>query len=151
MYVTSAVPVFPFSRLVETIQKPLKINYIENPSCVGEEIKNKRLLLGLTQEETAERIGVARNAIIDWENTNTKPTIEFYPGIIEFLEYMPFYIDTSTVGGKVRDYRFRNGLSLEQLAQKIPIGSATIFRLENGKGLPNKKTRKALRKIMDDV
>ncbi len=151
MFVISAVPVFPFSIWEKTIEKPIRINYIENPTCLGDKIKNKRLSLNLTQEETATKIGVARNCIIDWENKNTDPAIEFYPAIIHFLGYTPFEFDTSCIGGKIKKYRFLNGLSLDNLAARLNLGSATIFRLENGKGIPNKKTNNALRAIIKNI
>ncbi len=129
------------------IPKPKKINYISNPKNLGDKIKNKRLELELTQQAAANNIGVARSGLCDWENGITEPTIEFCPAIIAFLGYIPFQFET-TIPGRLKEYRYLNGLSQEALSKKIGIGSATIHRIELDKGKMSKKTIKALKKII---
>jgi DNA-binding XRE family transcriptional regulator len=134
--------------MVLSIPKPKKINYINNPKNLGDKIKNKRLELELTQEKAAAIIGVTRQGLCDWENIVTEPAIEFYPRIITFLSYVPFNFETETVSGRLKKYRYINGLSQEALSTRIGIGSATIHRIEQRKGKINKKTNEALKKII---
>lgn len=130
---------------------PSKIKYIENPDYVGGKIKNKRMEQGLTQEQTARHLGVERNCIIDWENKHTDPPVEYYPAIIRFLGYFPFPVNVNTTEGKVKYYRFINGLSQENMAKIYGIASATICRLENGVGRLSNKNKLILRTVLESV
>ncbi|HEV7781417.1 MAG TPA: helix-turn-helix transcriptional regulator [Chitinophagaceae bacterium] len=132
-----------------TIPKLKKIKYIENPVTLGDKIKNRRLALQLTQEQAGRQIGVTRETLWDWENHIAEPTIEFYPAIIEFLGFTPFVFDLSTLGGKVKQYRYLHGLSQDGLSASLGIGGATIMRVEHGIGQVSKATRKALSGIME--
>lgn len=42
---------------------------------IGNKIKNARTTVGLTQEQTAESLGVSRQTISNWENGKTYPDI----------------------------------------------------------------------------
>lgn len=103
--------------------------------------------LELTQEAVAKQIGVTRLGLCDWENAITDPTIEFYPAIIAFLGYVPFEFEAN-ISGRLKQYRYLNGLSQEALSKKIGIGSATIHRIEQNKGKMNKKSASALKSII---
>lgn len=103
--------------------------------------------MGLTQEQAGRLIRVQRETLCDWENCITEPTIEFYPVIIKFLGYLPFTFDESTAGGRVKQYRYMNGLSQATLGKKIGVGNATILRIEQGIGKPNNTTIEALKKL----
>lgn len=126
----------------------MKINYITNPVTLGEKIRNRRLALGLTQQEASKKLGIERGGLVDWENNNTSPAIEFYPAIVRFLTFFPFEIDTSNIGGRVRHYRFSNGLSQDNFGKMTGIGPATIFRIEQGIGTLSKKTKRRLNKVL---
>lgn len=93
-------------------------------------------------------IGVERGGLVDWENNNTSPAIEFYPAIIQFLKYFPFEIDTASIAGRLKQYRFLNGLSQENFGRMAGIGPATIFRIEQEIGTLSKTTKKRLYKIL---
>ncbi len=45
-------------------------------TSIGENIKNTRKKLGITQEELAEKLSVTRQAVSNWENGKTEPDIE---------------------------------------------------------------------------
>lgn len=138
---------FTFSHKAVLIAKPKKINYIADPRSLGDKIKNKRLELELTQEAAARQIGVTRLGLCDWENAITDPSIEFYPAIISFLGYIPFKFEAN-IFGRLKEYRYLNGLSQDALSKKIGIGSATIHRIELSKGKMSKKTITELKKII---
>jgi DNA-binding XRE family transcriptional regulator len=86
--------------------------------------------------------------IVDWENNRTDPAIEFYPAIVDFLGYFPFSIDDTTFAGKVKKYRFQNGLSLEAFGKVMNAAGATIYRIENKIGTAKPQLLKRLECIL---
>lgn len=126
----------------------MKINFIKNPTTLGEKIRNRRLSLRLTQLEASKLLCVERCGLVDWENNNTSPAIEFYPSIIKFLSYIPFEFDTTTLGGRVKEYRYLHGLSQERFGKFTGIGPATIFRIEQGMGKLNNATKRVLENVL---
>lgn len=53
---------------------------------IGENIKNARKKLGITQEELAEKINVTRQAVSNWENGKTEPDIETLTNIAQIFD-----------------------------------------------------------------
>ena len=45
--------------------------------------------LGITQKETARRIGADQWTVINWEKGRTEPAVRFVPGIAAFLGFDP--------------------------------------------------------------
>ncbi len=130
---------------------PLKRRMIEHPVTVGEKILNRRLELGLLQVGVAKAIGVCTDTITNWENNRGEPQIQCYPKVIEFLGYFPFVIDTSTLRGKTKEYRFINGLSQEELAKNLGVDKSTVFHYENGKHRPSLKMTKNLELLLLEI
>ena len=106
------------------------IKYVENPTTLGTKILNRRLELGLFQKDIAELFGVSEDTITNWENERSIPQVQYYPKLIEYLGYFPFEVDTKTLGGKIKKYRFENGLTQEILAQKLGVNESTVFHYE---------------------
>ena len=52
---------------------------------IGSRLKNARMNAGLTQENIAEKIGVSRQTISNWENNKS------YPDIISVIHLSDFY------------------------------------------------------------
>jgi DNA-binding XRE family transcriptional regulator len=46
-------------------------------------------MLKLLQRDVAEKLGVDKCSIYNWENNRSKPALEFMPTIITFLGYNP--------------------------------------------------------------
>lgn len=111
---------------------------------IGEKLKNKRLQSGLLQKDLANIIGVCEDSITFWETNKSQPSINYYPSIIKFLAYIPFEVDDSTLGGKIKLYRFLNGLTQAQLAVKLNINESTVFHYEKNKHKPSPKIYKGL-------
>lgn len=124
----------PFYSLDEKIAKPFGHQYIVNPSSLGELIRNKRIECVLFQKEIANQFGVSEDCITYWENNRSVPQIQFYPKIIKFLGYIPFEIDTRDLAGKIKMYRYLNGLSHKKFGQILGVNGSTIGDWENGKG-----------------
>jgi len=56
---------------------------------LGEQIKKRRLELGLSQKEVGERLGVTSFTVLNWEKGKTAPLAKTMPGIIQFFKYDP--------------------------------------------------------------
>jgi DNA-binding XRE family transcriptional regulator len=116
----------PFYNLDEKIAKPHGNQYVENPSTLGELIRNKRIELGLFQKDLAQQFEVSEDCVTYWENNRSIPQIKFYPKIIKFLGYIPFEIDTQDFAGKIKMYRYLNGLSYKKMGNIIGVDGSTI-------------------------
>ncbi len=55
-------------------------------TAVGENIKNIRKKLGITQEELSEKLSVTRQAVSNWENGKTEPDIETLTKIAQIFD-----------------------------------------------------------------
>jgi len=59
------------------------------PQTLGEQIKKRRLELGLSQKEASKVLGVTSFTVLNWEKGKTEPLPQFMPKIILFLGYDP--------------------------------------------------------------
>lgn len=125
--------------------KPLGEKYLDKPATLGEKIRNRRMEKGMLQKDVAHIIGVTEESIYNWENNRSEPAICYYPNIVKFLGYFPFEIDTNTLAGKIKMYRYIKGVSQETLAKELQLNESTIYYYENGK---HKPLRKVLRKLI---
>lgn len=67
--------------------------------------------LKLLQKDVAKICGVTEDCITNWEKNRNTPQIQFFPRIIDFLGYMPFEVDLTTLSGKLKAHSYINGLS----------------------------------------
>lgn len=132
----------PCSRVQEKKRRPLKAELIANPQTLGHKIRNRRLKLRLTIKALAKRFDVSEELIVSWERKGGQPGVQLYPQIIEFLGYVPFDIDTSTLGGKVLFYRYLHGLTKKAFAAQIGIDLKTVRAVEENQTLFLKTMRK---------
>jgi len=72
--------------MAKVAYNPLKGKLIENPQTIGEKIFNRRLELGLLQEEVAKIFDVCTDTITNWENNRSEPQIRLYQKVIEFFD-----------------------------------------------------------------
>lgn len=82
--------------------------------------------MGLSQSQVAKILDTRKQYVYTWENDYNKPTVSMYPKIIEFLGYFPFEIDTETVGGRIKKYRYLHGFSQEKMALFLNVDEGTI-------------------------
>ncbi len=61
------------------------------------------------------------------------------PRILKFLGYIPFEMETSSLGEKIKTYRRTHGLTQKALAKQLKIDPTTLARWEKGKGIPTKE------------
>jgi DNA-binding XRE family transcriptional regulator len=95
------------------------------PEGLGDHIRRRRLVLTLTQEETAERFGVNAWTVLNWETGQTKSAIKFVPALIRFLGYDPEPADRGTLAGRLVAKRRELGLSQWAAARSLGIDPDT--------------------------
>ncbi|MFN0314181.1 MAG: helix-turn-helix domain-containing protein [Burkholderiales bacterium] len=119
------------------------------PQTIGEHIKKRRLELGLTQQEAATRLGVTPFTVLHWETGATKTIpVKAMPGIIAFLGYDPFP-KAETIGGQIKAYRRKTGLSLRQFADQLGVDASTIRNWEWGQVILLRAHRELVANFLD--
>lgn len=130
-------------------QKPHSQDYPKEPNTIGEHIRRRQMDLGLTQGEAARRIGVSKDCLCYWENGRNEPRIYQYPAIISFLGYYPLTHETETFGGKIRRYRYEEGLNNEKLAKQFGVDAGTVSSWERNERLPLKQSLKCVLSVIN--
>lgn len=105
----------------------------------------------LLQKDVAKILGVCEDTIVGWEMRDTIPTIGQMPKIIKTIGYLPIDIDISTLGGKIKYYRYFNGISQEELAKELELNESTIFHYENNTHKPVLRTFRKLEFFLKDT
>jgi len=96
-------------------------------------------------------IGVSTDTITYWENGRFVPKVMFAPQIIAFLGYNPFQIETETLGGKVKHYRYQKGLSQKRFAKLLGVDPSTIKSWEENEFEPEPENSKKLAGYLETV
>lgn len=109
---------------------------IDNPQVIGDHIRNRRIALNFLQADIAKIFDVSEDSITGWESGRSVPQIQFYPKIIEFLDYNPFPFETETLGERIRKYRFEHGLSHRKFGHMLGIDASTIGAWEKNEHVP---------------
>ena len=120
----------PFCHFEKTTKKPLSKAYPSSLNTIGDHIRKRRLDLTLTQKQVAEKLGVDKATVWNWEIANTVPLSKHLPAIVSFLGYGPFEASGESLGERLLDYRKQSGLSQKKLAKAIGIDPSTLSRLE---------------------
>lgn len=102
-----------------------------DPQTLGEHIRKKRLELGLSQRQAANRLGINNWTILNWEKDHTKPPIESMPGILQFLGYDPFPEPQSLPERLLRKRR-QMGWSIREAALRLGVDPSTWQAWEQG-------------------
>jgi len=140
----------PCLRFEQQISKPLPIKAPVNPQTLGEHIRKRRIELRLFQKDLAAIFNVSEDCITYWENNRSEPQIQYYPPIFGFLGYCPFEFDETTFRGRLKAYKWRNGLSNTKLGKLLDIHGSTILAWENGKSQPQQKHLEKLEMMLQE-
>lgn len=142
----------PFSQHQISVKKPFSNNkYTKEPKTLGEHLRNKRIELRLLQKDVALLFKVGEDCITNWENGRAIPQIQFYPYIISFLGFNPFISDTSTLGGKIKQYRYEHGLSHKALGKLLNVDATTVGAWEAEECNPHSETLKKIEKLFGTI
>ena len=108
---------------------------------VGENIRKLRKEKGLTQQELADKCGLSKNGLWNYENENREPTIKTLENISKALNVTVNDLIsgnvTTDIGYTIKKLRRRKGMTQEELANKSNISVRTIANYESGKRKPN--------------
>lgn len=121
----------------------------KKPTSIGEHIKKKRMELKLFQRDVAKIFGVSTDCVTYWENNRSTPQIIFYPKIMEFLGYSPLEFDETTLSGRIKAYRYRNGITFKMFGNMLKVDPSTVTEWENGKRIQAPKHLLKLETILD--
>jgi len=117
----------------ECLATPIRIPVA--PETVGDHIRLRRLKLKLLEKQIAERLGVHKATVHNWEANLTQPAFEYMPAVIEFLGYNPLPPAKTWAGRLVRG-RTLLGLSQGQMARQLGVDPSTLARWERGEREP---------------
>ena len=132
----------PFCHFTLTGPKPLPASYPKALNTLGNHLRKRRLDLGLLQQDLAERLGVVRSTVRNWEANRSQPTPCFVPRIIAFLGYAPSAMLTPCEG--LAETRKTLGLTRRQLAKRLGVDEDTLASWEAGRSRPRKKSLKII-------
>jgi site-specific DNA recombinase len=102
---------------------------------VGDHIRRQRLSMKMHQKQVAERIGVDKTCVFNWERNTSAPAVRYMPAILDFLGYNPVPPATSWADRLVR-HRTSLGLTQEESARHIGVDPSTLARWERGEREP---------------
>ena len=138
----------PFSRLDSTIPLPDKRPFPKELKTIGDHIKYARLQRGMLIKDVIVQLKINRETLRGWELNLYEPFVRHYPNIIRFLGYWPFMVDVTTLGGRIKKYRYQYGLSQDQFGVLVDTDRCQVSLWENNKQRPVPKTLKAIEKIL---
>ncbi len=117
---------------------------------IGDKIKYQRKLLGMTQTELGEKLGVKTNAVSKWECGRVEdiPTSKI-KAMAQVFNVPPSYlidenqepeyctdlinvVDTMTTGKRIKMLRTQLGMSQTELGKKVGVKTSAIYKYENG-------------------
>ena len=136
----------PFCQIAAKVTNPRMHEYPKTFSTWGDHLCKRRLDLGLTKVQAAERIGTNVDSIRQWEHNTATPTMIFRPAIIEFLGYCP-EADATNFPAAVRLLRVKAGFSVSSLAIKLGVSGSSIRRWEQGINRPLPPTDQPLKTL----
>src|SRR2546425_458200 len=84
-HLSSHSKALPFCHVTLKGQKPLPHGYPAQPKTLGDQLRKKRMDLGLSQRALASQLGVSRTSIENWEGNEVKPARWMMTRIKEFL------------------------------------------------------------------
>jgi len=140
----------PFCHLALTALKPPPAAYPRELNTLGDHLRKRRLDLGLLQRLVAQRLGVTKETIYNWENNRTCPPNRFVPRIIHFLGYAPYDTEPEALGKRIVLWRRTLGLTQRELARRLGVDPSTLGRWERGEGRPTSKYRDRLLAFLAD-
>ena len=99
---------------------------------LGDHVRKRRLDLGLSQREVADRLDVDKLTVQHWELGHFEPTVSVLPAVIRFLGYDPRPAPINTAQW-IRWHRTGRGLSQKGLAQKLGTDQRSVWLWETGR------------------
>jgi transcriptional regulator with XRE-family HTH domain len=105
---------------------------VGSPQTLGEHLRNRRLQLGLRQQDVAENLGTLREVYDRWERDIRNPVISEWPAILAFMGYYPF--PENRPADLVLRARRVQGTDQKRLARMLGVIHQRLRRWEHGRG-----------------
>jgi DNA-binding transcriptional regulator YiaG len=119
--------------LQELVPLPDTREFPNELKTIGDHLKKARLERKMLIKDVLEILGVNRWTLRQWEQNILEPFVYQYPKIIAFLGYYPFTHETETQGGKIKKYRFTQGLSMQEFGKLVGVAGCTVSTWERNK------------------
>jgi transcriptional regulator with XRE-family HTH domain len=119
----------------------------KHPKTIVEHLKRRRLVLHLMQAEVAQRLGVHKGSIQNWERGLGAPGIRQLPAIVKFLGY-DLESEPDTLPKYIGFARRRLGFTQEDLARVLKVNPAMIWSWETGRTEPTKTKLRQIRALI---
>lgn len=141
----------PFSELTVSVPLPDKRPFPESTQSIGDHIKHHRLTHNIPIKIIIEQLGINRETLRGWELNLFQPFVKHYPKIIQLLGYYPFSEELNTLGGKIKKYRYLNGLTQRQFAELMNTDVTAVWFWEANKRAPLPPTKEAIERFVCTV
>lgn len=136
----------PYHRI--TLKSLRKKDFDFEVKTIGDHIKKKRLMAGMTQKEVGERIGVSEFTIINWESGCTLPATKHLPAIVKFLGYEPEQPVPQSTAERLVAKRRTLGWSQLVAARKLGVDPGTWSIWERGGAVTTDRHRRLLVRLL---
>jgi transcriptional regulator with XRE-family HTH domain len=117
---------------------------------VGDHVRARRAILGLSQAAAAAEIGVCRDALARWETLPRVPDVETMPAVIAFLGYNPLPLPQSFAELLLRTRRTL-GLHQATLAEQLGVPFNTLHAWERGLFGPSPERRTLVERRIEEL
>jgi transcriptional regulator with XRE-family HTH domain len=106
--------------------------------------------LDLTQPEVANRLGVTRESVDNWEHDVHPPKANHVRAIHDFLGYCPVGLGLPHLGARLLTWRKAAGLTQREVAERIGCDETTLRDLERGRtNFLHWRIRDAIDRVLD--
>ncbi len=119
------------------------------PSTVGEHLRNKRLSLGLRQQDVASQVGTMREVYDRWERDERQPVVSQWPRILRFLGYYP--VSRETAADLFLQIRRSHGVDQKKLASIVGVTHQQLRRWEHGQEPIPSEAENKLKFLLDGL
>ena len=110
-------------------RKPKEIDF--EPATLGDHVKKRRLILGITAKEAARKLGVTAWTVRHWETNQTQPPVRGIHTIVRFLGYDPFP-EPKSISERLLAKRRAMGWSIRAAAREFGVDPGTWGDWERG-------------------
>lgn len=100
-------------------------------------------------KDVIELLKIDRETLRGWELNLFEPHVSHYPLIISFLGYIPFKFETGSLAGKIKEYRYKHGLTQMQFGKLLNTDGSVVWQWESNNRLPIAKTQKMLLELFE--
>jgi len=125
----------------------------------AEEIRERRLRLGLSQAELARRIGVHAQTVRAWERGASYPRESLRVRLLEVLEELESglpsglrdKVQKDDLGQEIRRRRLRLCMTQDELARRVGVNVRTVRAWERGRAFPRRGQLLSLFEILSEL